>query len=209
MSIWPTVPPEAADTGTVDLTSWNGRCLDASSLIEGDQRFVLDVSPGRAWATICVVGFRADGIPQAEVTSRDGVFDHRAGVEWVVARVVALKAAIPGFVLTLVSGSPAEPLIPALTAAGIDIEFVKAGDVPAACGYLFDQIEAGAIRHIGQDVLTDALKAVRKNVEDGETAWRWGRRKSAADITPVYAMTIGLWALTTMPTAAEPSVFFL
>jgi hypothetical protein len=86
---------------------------------------------------------------------------------------------------------------------------VKAADLPAACGLFFDTIEAGGLRHIGQSVLTDALAAGRKNVEDGEGAWRWGRRKSASDITPLYAATVALWALTHSTGPVEPSIYFL
>lgn len=206
LSIWPTA---VGDAGVViDAAKWNGVCLDPASKVVGNAVFVLDVSPSRAWASIAIAGNRTDGLPHLEVASRAGVIDHRPGVEWVVARAVELKEARPGFTLTLVSGSSAEPLIPALTAAGVDLEFVKAADLPAACGLFFDLVESGGLRHIGQSDLTDALKAARKNVEDGEAAWRWGRRKSASDITPLYAATVALWALTQYR-PIEPSIYFL
>lgn len=199
------------DTGTgnavIPAAQW-ADCLDYDSKVTGPAKFVLDVTPSRAWASIGVVGTREDGLPHVEITSRNGVVDHRPGVGWVVARALELKEARPGFTLTVVSGSAAEPLIPALTEAGIEMEFVKAADLPAACGYFFDAVEAGMLRHIGQPELTEALSAARKNVEDGEGAWRWGRRKSASDITALYTVTVGLWALShSRPT--EPSIFFL
>jgi hypothetical protein len=73
----------------------------------------------------------------------------------------------------------------------------------------FDLATTKGLRHIGQPDLTDALKGARKNSEDGEGAWRWGRRKSASDITPLYAATVALWALNAVPAPAEPSVYFL
>jgi hypothetical protein len=206
LSIWPTVLGDAG--AVIDAAKWNGVCLDTGSQVTGDAKFVLDVSPSRAWASIAVAGNREDGLPHVEVTSREGVMDHRPGVEWVVPRAVELNRSRPGFVLTIVAGSSAEPLIPALTEAGVRVEFVKAADLPAACGLFFDKVEAGALRHIGQADLTDALKAARKNNDDGEGAWRWGRRKSASDITPLYAATVALWALTHSP-PLEPSAFFL
>jgi len=42
---------------------------------------------------------------------------------------------------------------------------------------------------VGDEVLT-----ARKAVEDGEGAWRWGRKRSSADITALYAATLALWA---------------
>ena len=207
LSVWPTPIDESG--AVVNLANWNGVCCDPGSQIVGRPRFVLDVPPSRTWAAMGVAGERADGVHHIEITSRDGVIDHRPGVEWVVPRCRALKASDPGFVLTIVNGSSAEALIPALTEAGIRIDYVPAGEVPAACGALYDAIEAGTVRHVGQDCLTDALRAARKNAENGESAWRWGRRKSSADITPLYAVTVALWALKNRPALVEPSAIFV
>jgi hypothetical protein len=80
--------------------------------------------------------------------------------------------------------------------------------VPVACGLFYDHAITRGLRHIGQPELTDALAGARKNVEDGEGAWRWGWRRSSADITPLYAATIALWAATRTPDV-EPSIYFL
>ena len=183
-------------------------CRDASSKIASGHRFVLDVAPNRSWASISVAGLRDDGVPHVEITSRDAVIDHRPGVDWVVSRVVELAATRPGFVLWLISGKSAESLVPDLIAAGIDLEFVKSADVPAACGLFYDYATSARLRHIGQSDLTDALAGAQKSVENGESAWRWGWRKSAADITPLYAATIALWVLMQSPDIT-PSVLFL
>lgn len=206
VSIWPTLPADFA-TAVIPAAVWEA-CLDANSQVVQGQTFVLDVSPKRTWAAIVVAGFRSDDIPHLEVTSRAGVIDHRPGVDWIVERATQLKESHAGFVLMIVSGSPAESLVPALAAAGIPVDFTKSADVPAACGMFYDRATAGTLRHIGQSDLTDALKGARKNNDDGEGAWRWGRRKSAADITPLYAGTVALWALTNSP-PIEPSIHFL
>jgi hypothetical protein len=79
---------------------------------------------------------------------------------------------------------------------------------PAACGLFYDHAMTAGLRHVGQPDLTAALAAARKSVEDGEGAWRWGWRRSAADITPLYAATVALWALMQSPDT-EPSIFYL
>ena len=107
--------------------------------------------------------------------------------------MVELAASFPGLVLTIASGSAAESLVPALVAAGVTVEFVKGNDVAAACGFFFDLATTCGLRRTEQDDLTAALMAARKNIDDGEGAWRWGRRKSSADITPLYAATLALW----------------
>ena len=190
LGIW----DDPTQAGVIPASLWNDD-LDPSSAIAGAPRFALDVSPSRAWAAVAVAGKRRDGIPHVEVTSRDGQIDHREGVDWVVPRVVELNAAFPGMVLALASGSAAESLVPALLEAGISLEFVKGNDVSAACGLFYDLATTNGLRHTGQLALTGALLTVRKNVDNGEGAWRWGRKRSAADITPLYAATYALWSV--------------
>jgi len=166
------------------------------------------VAPARSWSAIAVAGLRVDNLPHVEVTSSQGVVDHRPGVEWVVPRLSELAQRWPGMTVTIASGSAAESLVPALIAAGIELIFVKGNDVAAACGLFYDNAISASLRHLGQSELTVALSAARKNVDDGEGAWRWGRRKSGQDISPLYAATLALWAV--MAGAPEPdvSVFF-
>jgi hypothetical protein len=185
---------EASGEMVVPAESW-ADCLDVGSEIVGTATFALDVSPNRSWAAVAVAGMRADGLHHVEVTSSKGIVDHRPGVEWVVPRFVDLAVRHPGMRVVIASGSAAESLVPALVAAGIDLIFVKGGDVSAGCGLLYDLATTKGLRHLGQTELTTALAAARKNVDDGEGAWRWGRRKSSSDITPLYAATLALWVV--------------
>lgn len=184
-------------------------CLDVKSKIAGAPIFALDVSPAHSWAAIAVAGLRADGLPHIEITSSKGVVDHLPGTEWVVPRMVQLNKRWPGMKLAIISGStsPAESLVPALVKAGIELVFVKDGDVTAACGLFFDLFTTKGLRHLGQLALTGALRAARKAVEDGEGAWKWGRKRSSADITALYAATLALWVAMNPP-EPEVSVFF-
>jgi DNA-binding transcriptional LysR family regulator len=158
---------------------------------------------------------RADGLPHVEVTSSKtpaGVIiaDHHPGAQWVVPRMVQLAERWPGMKVAIISGSTsaAESLVPALIEAGIDLIFIKGGDVTAACGLFYRLATTAGLRHRSQLELTSALTTARKAVEDGEGAWRWGRKRSNADITTLYAATLALWAVTQNP-AIEPSIFFM
>ena len=178
---------------------WN-TCLDVKSEIVGTPIFALDISPSQSWAAIAVAGMREDGLPHVEVTSSKTpsglVIDHHEGADWVVPRAVQLKERWPGMKLAIISGSTsaAEALVPAFTEAGIELVFIKGGDVTAACGLFYLLATTKGLRHRGQPELTGALSTARKAVEDGEGAWRWGRKRSSADITPLYAATLALWA---------------
>jgi hypothetical protein len=189
-------------------------CMDLKSEIASTPIFALDVSPSQSWSAIAAAGLREDGLPHVEVTvskTQTGlVVDHRPGADWVVLRAVELNERWPGMKLAIISGSTsaAESLVPALVEAGIDLIFVKSGDVTAACGLFYRLAMTSALRHRGQHELTGALSTARKAVEDGEGAWKWGRRKSSEDITPLYAATLALWAAT-QNQEVEPSIFFM
>lgn len=183
-------------------------CLDVKSKIVGAPIFALDVSPAHSWAAIAVSGLRVDLLPHIEITSSKRVVDHLPGTEWVVPRMVQLLKRWPGMKVAIASGSAAESLVPALTAAGIELIFVKGNDLAAACGLFFDLFTTKGLRHLGQQALIGALLTARKAVEDGEGAWRWGRKRSSADITALYAATLALWVATQNP-EIEPSIYFM
>ena len=189
LNMWVPKPVEAVES-VIDPNLWAAR-LDLKSQIVSAPTFALDVSPSQSWAAIAVAGLREDSKAHIEITSSQGVVDHRAGIDWIVPRFVQLKERWPGLRVVIAAGSAAESLVPALLKAGLEMaEPIKGGEIAAACG-LFYGLD---FWHIGQTELTTALAAARKNVEDGEQGWRWGRKKSAGDITALYAATLALWA---------------
>lgn len=155
----------------------------------GSLSFAVDVSPDRDWASIAVAG---NGVGE--------LVDHRAGVGWVVPRLIELVVAHAGNV-ALEPRGPVGALIPDLRAAGVPLVELGASDITQACGAFYDGIADGkiAIRvgpHHGP--LDAAVSAVsRQPVAD---AWRWGR-KGMEPITPLVAVTLALWvARTEVPT---------
>jgi hypothetical protein len=183
------------------------RCEDPEAKVALSPRFALDVSPDREWAAIAVAGKTADGFPLVEITSKRDAVDHRPGVDWVVPRFVDLNTLFPDIVVTIAAGSGAESLRPALEAAGITVETLPSGQVAAACGLFFDKATSVTMRHLGQSELTDALAGARKHVENGETAWKWGRKRSTSDITALYAATLALWV--DDQAVLEPTISFI
>jgi hypothetical protein len=184
---------EPSGEAVISPESW-ASCLDLDSQIVSSPSFALDVSPTRTWSAIAVAGLRADGLPHVEITStEDGYIDHRPGTDWVVPRLASMAQRNPGMKVTIAAGSAAESLVPALTAAGVEVETVKGIEIAAACGLFYDLATTRGLRQIGQLELTTSLATARKNVDEGEQAWRWGRRRSASDITPLYAGTLALW----------------
>ena len=79
-----------------------------------------------------------------------------------------------------------------LTAAGVTVCQLAAGDVPAACGKLYAEVSGRSLRHVGQPELVDGLGRTRKTADETESAWRFGRRRSDGDITVAYAAAVAL-----------------
>jgi hypothetical protein len=204
--------PREVDRPVIAPTLWEG-CEDPESEIASRIRFALDVYRPPAddealpWSAIAVAGLREDDVPHVEVTSRGGVIDHRPGVDWVVERLGELREAFPGMVLVIAAGGGAESLIPEIEDLGIVVETISPRDVAAACGFLFDSATTGRLRHLGQAQLDEALAVARQRTV-GDGAWAWGRRKSTEDITPVYAVTLALWAISAVDDADVSVIHF-
>ena len=185
---------ETSSDQIIPAEAWEA-CRDETSEIISPPLFGLDVSPARSWAAIAAAGTNQAGRTHVEVTSRDGIVDHRPGTEWVVPRLVQLRESLPDLKVWIAAGSGAEAMRTEIETAGVPVEVVGGRDVAAGCGMFFDHTVTARLAHrdVG-NVLTESLDGAKKRVEDGETAWVWGRKRSAADITPLYAATLALWA---------------
>ena len=182
---WPSL---GGDETVIDLRRW-GRLKDQAEIV-GRPAFAFDVSPDRAWAAVGVAGERPDGLFQVEVV------EHRRGTGWVAGRLVEMVEKSDGRAVCDARG-PAGSLIPDLERAGVTVEPVTAQEHAQACGLLFDKVEQEQVRHLGDPLLAAALaNATRRPLGD---AWAWSRRGSGADITPLVAITLALWAASQKP----------
>lgn len=178
----------ASDTA-IPMVSWNA-CQDMGSRIVLGKVWAVDVSMDRAWSSVAVAGYRADGVSHVELV------DRRPGTDWLPGRVADLRAAHGGG-LVVDPGGPAGSLLVAFDAA----ETVTARDHAQACGQLFDAVVTGQVRHLGQPELDAALAgATKRSLGD---AWAWARQHSSVDISPLVAVTLARWALV-RPTGVVP-----
>jgi hypothetical protein len=151
--------------------------------IDGVPSFALDVSPDRRWAAFAAAG--ASTLDPERVAVE--VIESRRGTAWVVDRAQALLERWGGE-LSIAKGSPAAALIPDLVAAGVPVDEVSPEDQTRACGQLYDAVVEGRIHHRDQPVLEVAVRgAGRQFVGD---AWKWSRRRSSVDISPLVAVTL-------------------
>ena len=176
--------------------AWSA-CFDASSSAGDRLVFAADVTPDRSASSIAVASVRADGLTHLEVV------EHAPGTAWLASRAAELVGRWSGSVL-LDAGGPAGSLVHDLAARGVPVSPVSGADVGRACGWLLDQVLAGRVRHIGQRPLDVAVEAASR-LTMGD-AWRWSRRSSSVDISPLVACTLALWGVTNQ--APTPVEFF-
>lgn len=192
-NLW--VPARYGDQ-VIPADEW-AACSDEESQITGTTYVLaLDVAPGSSWGSIAVAGYRSDGVPHAEVV------EHRGGDDWLVDRLVEIRKPLGKNVpVWLDPTSPAGALLADLRKAGIEPELVGAREMAQACGSLKSMTKAGSWRHIGQELLTDALAgAATRQLLD---SWAFRRTSSSCDISPLVAVTLALHGLSVAPEKRE------
>jgi hypothetical protein len=176
----------------------------------------VDIAPDQSAACIAIAGLLpqepADEngvLPERVCTleiGNDGTWDdHRAGVDWVIPRLRELKSRQRVAVIGVDPIGPGAELITAIEAdaslASV-LETCQLRDVTQAHAQFLRGLgvpEPGAaapaptITHRGQADLRKAVAAgVLRDVGDGQHAW--ARKNTTADISPLCAGTMAVWA---------------
>lgn len=183
----------------IDLTKFSA-LADVDSVANDPVWFAYDVSPDRKRASISVAGRRPDGRFHVEVV------DAQRGTGWVADRALELKNnhKPAGFLCDGVG--PAMSLLPDFERLGVEVEILNTTDQAVACGFLFDQVEQGTLRHLGTEELLSAVKgAARRPLAD---RWAWSRKNSSVDITPLVSCTLALWGAGREVPKGPPMVAF-
>lgn len=179
-----------APEGGFPAVDWLG-CVDVGSTPVDPVVFSVDVSPNAGSAAVAVAGWRSDGLGHVEVV------DHRPGVGWLPERLVELVGRWRvGSVLVDASG-PAAAVVPSLERAGVRVELVAGSDAVRACSVVYAGVVESRVRHRDQASLNAAVAgAVRRSAGD---SWRWNRKDSSCDISPLCAVTLAWWRLESLP----------
>lgn len=164
----------------IPQTAWDLVCDPHVEATAG--RFGIDVNPERSAAAIVAAGAG----PVLEV------IDYRPGVAWLVPRCVELHRRY-GVGIVLDGTGPAASEVTTLQAEGVPVEVVTGMDATRAAGAMYDRIVEGRLR-IRRHVALDEAAAGAAKLQVGD-AWKWGRRSSKADIAPLVAATVAMWAL--------------
>lgn len=176
--------PDETDT-VIDADTWQALGDTASEIPRGaDVAFAVDVPPERGSASIAVAGRRDDGRWHVELV------DRRDGTGWVVDRLVDLDRRWPSKGVGLDPTAPAGSLITDLQEAGVEPVLVGGREFAQACGAFYDDatsVSAGLV-HRGQTLLNLAVEGARR--KSAGDAWRWARRDTTVDLSPLVAVTV-------------------
>jgi len=190
LSIWPPLAAGAFSVVTAD--AWKS-AQDPRGVIVGAPRFAVDASPDLKSAAIVAAGSRQDSAIQVEV------IEHRPGSEWVAERIAELVQRHGGSVVVSPSG-PAAALLPAMVKAGVDPRLLTSMEESQACAMYLDAVNGGRVKHLPNPALDDAIQgAARKFITD---RWKWSRRNTSVDISPLNAATFAHWAARAEPNRA-------
>jgi hypothetical protein len=160
-------------------------------MTDGSVRFALDVTPDRSGAVIAVAGRRKDGLAHV------GIAAAGRGTSWVMDTLVDLTRTNRGPV-SYDPSSPAASLVPELESHRVEMMPLVAREIAQACGLFYDAVKDRRLRHLGAPSLTDAIDGAAKS-PIGDEAWKWSRKNSGVDISPLVAVTLALWAFETTP----------
>lgn len=165
-----------------------GDCLDADSDAGPVLALSLDVPPDRSSATIGLAAFRDDERTHIEIV------DRRPGLDWVGPALETLAAKLKPVAIVLDGGGAAAVLIPELRERRVRTIQATARQYGQSCGAFFDLAMQGALVHIGQTELDTAVDAARR-APMGDTLWKWSRKDTLSDISPLCAATLAVHGL--------------
>lgn len=147
----------------------------------------VDVTPESTAASVAVASQRPDGRWHVELV------EQRTGTEWVPRRVAEIVSRNGVGAVVVDGASPAIALAEPMQAQGVVVTVAGVRDMGQACGSLYRLVHEDGLRHVGQPQLGLSVSQARRRAIGREGLWAWGRAVSAADISPVVAVTLAVW----------------
>lgn len=177
---------------------WAAAQLDQVEPDRSRVAFGVEVAEDRSHTSIVV----AAGLGDATVVQ---LLDRRPGTGWVAERLASLMSHRPVGVAFDPSGPAGSlaPTIDAVCAPRCVVTRATGAEQAKACGAFADGLAELRVRVLSDGVFDAALaSAMKRPLGDG--AWAWGRRSSTADISPLVAATLAVWARSAAPALSDP-----
>lgn len=176
-----------------DLEQWHD-LADLQSKLLDPVCFAVEVPLDRSRALIGAAGQSTNGRCQVELA-------HVApGTGWVVDWLTRNNHSL----VAVDSAGEAASLVPAMEEAGLTVLKVGGVERAHACGGFFDRFQARDLSHLDDPEVVPALSAAVWRQTEG--ARSFARRRSAGDISALYALALALHASLTVG-AAGPNLW--
>lgn len=185
-------PGAKAPDPIIPIAAWRDCAVapDVADPIDFDVHapvYVVDTGPDREWTAVSVTGASTDPLARACVR----LAGYEPGVNWAPSFLDELRHRFGGDTVCLAGDGAAASLQGDLESRGWTVDALPTREIAAACGTLYDDALDGFLRHTDDREVNAALAAAtRRSVGDG---WRWWRGRSLADISALYAVTLGYW----------------
>lgn len=185
---WPDT--EGLASTVLDLRKW-------ADLVDGNSKPVepvavgFDPSPDRRNAAVAIAGRTPEGFTHVELVAAN------PGVGWLVDYLKDFEERHDPYLILCdrSQGLLAEQLY---NAGASRPETVDRQELAQGCARLVDLVEAGELRHLGDPVLLDAIRAA-KTSSMGDGGFAFSRRTSHGDLSPLYAVVLALLGVARMP----------
>ena len=124
----------------------------------------------------------------------------------VVDRMAALSAEHDPVAVIVNPKSQSGTLVKPLSEAGVWVTESSAPDMAVAHGVFLDLVADGQLEHLGQQPLTDAVRAAQQRPLSGAKAWE---PRIATDQSPLVAATLAAWGFLEWDRVKSPGTFVL
>ena len=189
---------KAEAEAVIDPRKWIEAADPTAEPLPGGAVFALDASWDRSSAAIAVAAPLLDDRVLVDLV------EHGSGTAWAVESLIDLCRRHDPIGVVVDAGGPAGALIPRLEEFGLPLIGPTSRDVAAACGLLYDAVEAGTLAHRNVEGLNVSVQgSVKRSLAQ---AWALDRRKALSDPAPMLAATLALWGLRTHGPLSERAV---
>lgn len=183
LGIWSKVGGESA----IPADFWE-QCRDEDSEAGLDVAFGVDVTPLADVTSIAAASWRDDGTVHIEIVNHEG------GTGWVPGRVAELQNAWSPVTVAYAAGGQAGRVLGGDPGQRHKLWSMTRREFDQACGAFYEAVASGKIRHLGDPVLDEAVKACRRS-KGLSDLWHWTRADTGADISPLVAASVAYHGL--------------
>lgn len=183
LGIWSKVGGESA----IPADFWE-QCRDEDSEAGLDVAFGVDVTPLADVTSIASASWRDDGTAHIEIVNHEG------GTGWVPGRVTELQNAWSPVTVAYAAGGQAGRVLGGDPGQRHKLWSMTRREFDQACGAFYEAVASGKIRHLGDPVLDEAVKACRRS-KGLSDLWHWTRADTGADISPLVAASVAYHGL--------------